>query len=278
MDDLNSEHSWHLVCLAWFYALVLPLTICHKQVTIRSRAGKSLGWKRGGGGKKAGVLLTLAVDEGLCKTRAHSPRSSSRQFSLHSTRLSNTSCHKSLPALLSQPVTKLRLSHVSRWFEVTLWDIVLGLCAPHRWGESRQLCGQQGRPAAWEPRHRDRGHRCRPETEAISQPAPDFGRMSRICGLGGSLPNSLQYYTDGGRCHCCSPEKFFFFTISTCFLDVTLKLNISVLTPVFSTKYKYKRPEDAFSPPPKTLPKALLVDCPTQLICTWIFICVRWQS
>ena len=127
-----------------------------------------------GGGKKAGVLLTLAVDEGLCKTRAHSPRSSSRQFSLHSTRLSNTSCHKSLPALLSQPVTKLRLSHVSRWFEVTLWDIVLGLCAPHRWGESRQLCGQQGRPAAWEPRHRDGGHRCRPETEAISQPAPVF--------------------------------------------------------------------------------------------------------
>ena len=22
----------------------------------------------------------------------------------------------------------------------------------------------------------------------------------------------------------------------------------------------------------------LLVDCPTQLICTWIFICVPWQS
>ena len=123
MDDLNSEHSWHLVCLAWFYALVLPLTICHKQVTIRSRAGKSLGWKRGGGGKKAGVLLTPAVDEGLCKTRAHSPRSSSRQFSLHSTRLSNTSCHKSLPALLSQPVTKLRLSRLT-----LVWSYSVGHC------------------------------------------------------------------------------------------------------------------------------------------------------
>ena len=95
------------------------------------------------------------------------------------------------------------------------------------------------------------------ETEAISQSAPEFGRMSRICGLRMSFPNSLQYYTDGGRCHCCRPKEFFFFTKSTCFLDVTLKLNISVLTPVFSTKYKYKRPEEAFSPPPKTLPKAL---------------------
>ena len=28
------------------------MTICHKQVTIRSRAGKSLSWKRGGVGKK----------------------------------------------------------------------------------------------------------------------------------------------------------------------------------------------------------------------------------
>ena len=95
------------------------------------------------------------------------------------------------------------------------------------------------------------------ETEAISQSAPEFGRMSRICGLRMSFPNSLQYYTDGGRCHCCRPKEFFFFTKSTCFLDVTLKLNISVLTPVFSTKYKYKRPEEGFSPPPKTLPKAL---------------------
>ena len=39
-------------------------------------------------------------------------------------------------------------THSGRGFEVTLWDLVLGLCAPHRWGESRQLCGQQGRPAA----------------------------------------------------------------------------------------------------------------------------------
>ena len=47
------------------------------------------------------------------------------------------------------------------------------------------------------------------ETEAISQSAPEFGRMSRICGLRMSFPNSLQYYTDGGRCHCCRPKEFF---------------------------------------------------------------------